>query len=44
MIIWNESQIIIAVVGMVGVLSSLAVVQRGFRANDKYERRLRQRS
>ena len=41
MINWNESQIILAVIGMVGVLSSLAVVQRSFRANDKYERRLK---
>ena len=40
MITWNESQIILAVVGMVGILSSFAVVQRSFKANDKFERRL----
>ena len=41
MITWNESQIILAVIGVLGILSTFAVVQRGFRANDKYERRLR---
>ena len=44
MIAWNESQIILAVIGMVGVLSSLAVVQRSFKANDKFERRLKKQS
>ena len=41
MITWNETQILIAIVGMVGLLSSFAVVQRAFKANDKYEHRLR---
>ena len=44
MITWNESQIIIAVIGMVGILSTFAVVQRSFKANDKFERKLRQRA
>ena len=43
MITWNESQIILAIIGMVGVLSTFAVVQRSLRANDKYERRMKQR-
>ena len=41
MITWNETNIIVAIIGMVGLLSSFAVVQRSLRANDKFERRLK---
>ena len=41
MITWTESNIIIAIIGMVGLLSSAAVMQRSLRANDKHERRLK---
>lgn len=41
MITWNESEIIIAVIGFIGVLSTFAVVQRSFKAVDRYERRMK---
>lgn len=37
----NETQILLAVIGSIGLLSSLAVVSRAASANDRYERRLR---
>ena len=43
MITWNETSIIVAVIGMVGLLSSFAVVSRSLRANDTYQRRLKKR-
>ena len=41
MIDWSESQIIIAVIGIVGLLSTLAVVSRSMAANRKYELRVK---
>ena len=38
----TEMSIILAVIGCVGLLSTLAVLSRGFRANEKYERKLKQ--
>ena len=40
----TETSIILAVIGCVGLLSTLAVVSRGFRANDKYEQYLGKRA
>lgn len=40
MIEWSESQIILAIIGCIGLLSSFAVVSRSFRANDRNEKRL----
>lgn len=37
----SETSILLAVIGSVGLLSTLAVVSRGFRANEKYERKLK---
>ena len=36
----SETSILLAVIGSVGCLATLAVVSRGFRANEKYEARL----
>ena len=43
MIDWSESQIIFAVIGIVGLLSTLAVVSRSMAANREYELKIKRR-
>ena len=37
----NETNIIYAIIGMVGLFSTLAVVSRSFAANGRYEKQLK---